>query len=139
MLHALYVTSVEWKVWDNNTQSILDVLHSVVVQIADTAQQNEFPICNCPVVRHCKQNRRLPATHFPPYNGSKHYYCFFHCCTVHLITVKSFIYQRTHYNLLQKDTKIYVKITLKLPLHVSVFQPSSGSLLLWLAKVIILK
>jgi len=59
------------------------VLHPLIVQIAGTAHQNEFPIYNCPVVRHCKQNQRLPATHFPPYNGSEHYYCLWYvrvCC-----------------------------------------------------------
>lgn len=116
------MTSVEWKIRDN-TQSILAVLHQLVVQIADTTHQNEFPNYNCPVVRHCKQNQRLPATHFPPYNGSKHYYCLWYV-TVYCITLSpagcittlfrldththtlKFIYMYRIYVFLRANTKI---------------------------------
>jgi hypothetical protein len=61
---------------------------------------------------------------------------FFHICTVHLVIIKVFYYQLMHKRIVLKKV---LKFTWKQLQHVSVWSPSSGSLLCELAKVTMLK
>jgi len=59
---------------------------------------------------------------------------------VHFDIVKFFIYPtECTTRMFYKNVKAYIKMYIKMLLHISVTQPSSGSLLLFFAKVIIIE
>jgi hypothetical protein len=63
----------------------------------------------------------------------------FYCCTVHLISSKSVIYQQMHFISVLENIKIFIKTYIKISPTCFGLRPSSGSLHISLVKVTCIK